>query len=106
MTRFVRDFANARGWVDTPDSGRHFHSKPVPRLGGLCILVAFLGALGISFILPSPAISLSGISVRTTLAIMGPALIVFLSGLYADLYSLGPYWTLGFQILAPVLPYV
>jgi len=106
MTRFVRDFANARGWVDTPDSGRHFHPKPVPRLGGLCILAAFLGALGISFILSSPAISLSGISVRTTLAIMGPALIVFLSGLYDDLYSLGPYWKFGVQIVAAVLLYV
>ena len=38
LARLVRDVANARGWATAPQSARHLHQKPVPRLGGIAIL--------------------------------------------------------------------
>jgi UDP-GlcNAc:undecaprenyl-phosphate/decaprenyl-phosphate GlcNAc-1-phosphate transferase len=105
LTPYVRNLALAHGWVDAPDSERHFHTRPVPRLGGLSILIAFLGGVGISLLLGRLAGGPPPISIRTTLAILAPALIVFLSGLYDDLHSLGPYWKFSTQVVAAVLLY-
>jgi len=40
MARTVRDMANARGWAIAPESARHLHEKPVPRLGGIAIMLS------------------------------------------------------------------
>jgi UDP-N-acetylmuramyl pentapeptide phosphotransferase/UDP-N-acetylglucosamine-1-phosphate transferase len=43
LTRFIRDDANRRGWLDAPSTGRHRHSIPVPRLGALGRIFARAG---------------------------------------------------------------
>ena len=40
LTPVVRDLAIRRGWLD-PISSRKVHGKPVPRVGGFAIVVAF-----------------------------------------------------------------
>ena len=45
MSRVVRDAANVRGWATGPQSARHLHERPIPRLGGIAILIA-VGAVG------------------------------------------------------------
>jgi UDP-GlcNAc:undecaprenyl-phosphate GlcNAc-1-phosphate transferase len=47
-----------------------------------------------------------GLPVKTTLSLLGPALIVFLLGLYDDLRGVGPYWKFGIQGVAAVLLYL
>ena len=42
LTRWVRNLANARGWVVMPHLERHLHRTAVPRLGGVAIFPAFL----------------------------------------------------------------
>ena len=105
LTRSVRNFAIARGWVDSPTPDRHFHCKPVPRLGGVAIFLSFTILVGVSLAAPKLLNLSAPFSVRTTLAILGPALIVFLMGVYDDLRSLGPYWKFGIQSFAAVLLY-
>jgi UDP-GlcNAc:undecaprenyl-phosphate GlcNAc-1-phosphate transferase len=44
-------------------------------------------------------------SLRAAIGILGPALIVFLLGLYDDVRTVGPYWKFAVQIIAGVLLY-
>lgn len=45
LTRTVRDQALARGWVDHARSSRKIHVKPIPRLGGVAIVLGFFAPL-------------------------------------------------------------
>ena len=100
MSRLVRDVANARGWAIAPDSSRHMHLKPVPRLGGIAImgslvLVVYLAAVASSifhlgYYFPS----------STFLGLLGPTLVIFGLGLADDFRPLSPYLKFGVQIVA------
>ena len=100
LTPSVRDFALRRGWMDLPGAGRHIHSRPVPRLGGVAIYLAVVCILGIVNIFPG----LAGLSApypwRTIAALLGSATAVFLLGLYDDLRPVSPYWKIAVQSLA------
>jgi UDP-GlcNAc:undecaprenyl-phosphate GlcNAc-1-phosphate transferase len=90
LTRWVRDFSNARGWSSLPNSDRHIHTRPTSRLGGVAIFITLwcfallawaathFGVHG--FVFPGP-----------TFKILGPATIVFVVGLIDDFRGLGPY---------------
>lgn len=105
FTRYIRDCAIAHGWVDKPNVGRHFHSKPVPRIGGVAILLAFLCATVISFILARLTTAGNSVSANTVLAVLAPASIIFLIGLYDNLRPLKPTWKFIIQGAAGVLLY-
>lgn len=105
LTRKIRNYAIQCRWLDEPNRGRHVHTNPVPRLGGVAIFLAFSGATGISLVMPRLMGSPSGFSIRMVLAILVPGLVVFLMGLYDDLRPLGPYWKFGIQGLAAALLY-
>jgi UDP-GlcNAc:undecaprenyl-phosphate GlcNAc-1-phosphate transferase len=105
-TWYVRNFAHAHGWLEPPRLERHIHTIPVPRLGGVAIYASFMivvvaalliqKATGFSFALP----------IKTTLALLGPGSVVFLLGLYDDLYGVGAYWKFGIQAVAATLLYL
>ena len=105
-TWYVRDLARARGWVDSPELLRHVHTIPVPRLGGVAIYASFMivviaallvsRRLGLSFLLP----------VKSTLTLLGPALIIFLLGLYDDVRGVSAYGKFGIQAVAAALLYL
>ncbi len=44
LTAWVRSTAVAYGLKATPVYGRHTHTKPLPRLGGIAICVTFMTA--------------------------------------------------------------
>jgi UDP-GlcNAc:undecaprenyl-phosphate/decaprenyl-phosphate GlcNAc-1-phosphate transferase len=99
VVRLVRDIANARGWANAPESARHLHRKPVPRVGGIAILVSVVLVVGIAAILlhfmhfdPLPS--------RMLLGLLGPTLLIFALGLADDFRPLSPYLKFGVQILA------
>lgn len=96
----------AHGWVDPPAVDRHLHRRPVPRLGGVAIFLTVVGMVGaglltLRFIDPRAALS-----IRTTLAILGPATLIFLLGLYDDFRGLSAYLKFGAQALAGGLLYL
>jgi UDP-GlcNAc:undecaprenyl-phosphate/decaprenyl-phosphate GlcNAc-1-phosphate transferase len=106
LTRWIRNVAIARGWVKAPELDRHVHIRPVPRLGGVAIYASFMAVsaavlvvprwFGFPFVLPA----------MKAFGILGPAIIIFLLGLYDDLHSIGPYWKFGVQAVAAVLLYL
>jgi UDP-GlcNAc:undecaprenyl-phosphate/decaprenyl-phosphate GlcNAc-1-phosphate transferase len=104
LTRYVRDVASARGWVAVPSHDRHLHAAPLPRLGGVAIFISFslslLVALAVSHYIPNLR---STLSFRTLATIFVPASIIFLLGVYDDLYTVGPYKKFAVQALAATM---
>lgn len=106
LTWYVRALANAHGWLEPPQLSRHVHTVPVPRLGGVAIYVSFMivvvaallasGRLGLSLVPP----------IKSTVALLGSALVIFLLGLLDDLYGVGPYGKLLVQVGAATLLYI
>jgi UDP-GlcNAc:undecaprenyl-phosphate/decaprenyl-phosphate GlcNAc-1-phosphate transferase len=106
LTRWVRNFANARGWVKAPELDRHVHTRPLPRLGGVAICASFMAVSAAVLVVPRwmglPVV----LPVMKTFGILGPALIIFLLGLYDDLHSIGPYGKFAVQAVAAVWLYL
>ncbi len=92
------------GWVDWPD-GRRQHQGNIPRLGGIALYAAFVGALLLSLVLPAtwlpPRLDpkeltrLAGLLVGTTF--------VFIAGLVDDRYELGPAAQFAVQVVAGLI---
>ena len=100
-TRQVRDVATRRGWVSIPRDGRHVHEKPLPRLGGAAIFLAFSLTLSLWFLLSFffPRLA-AGVEPSTLLRIYVPACLIFGLGIYDDLYGAGPYLKFSVQGIA------
>jgi UDP-GlcNAc:undecaprenyl-phosphate/decaprenyl-phosphate GlcNAc-1-phosphate transferase len=104
LTRYVRDFATRRGWVAVPSQDRHLHASPLPRLGGVAIFISFslslAAAAAMAHFIPHLH---SAFSLNTLLTILAPACLVFLLGVYDDLYTVGPYVKFAVQALAATM---
>src|SRR2546430_14156687 len=85
LTRLVRDFATARGWVANPTQERHLHKNPLPRLGGVAIFISFSFRLGGALLLSCHLPYFHTLSFRVLLTIAVPASLLFLLGVYGDI---------------------
>lgn len=100
-TWFVRDFAQEHGWVSGPVQDRHLHSAPLPRLGGVAIFVAFSLSFGTVLLLALRSRTAGFAAVPNSLAtILIPGFLVFLLGVYDDIYTVGPYTKFLIQAIA------
>jgi UDP-GlcNAc:undecaprenyl-phosphate/decaprenyl-phosphate GlcNAc-1-phosphate transferase len=100
LTRYVRDVANARGWVAAPGLDRHLHRVPLPRLGGVAIFVAFLLTIGFAYLVCWFRPGLGFGSLRSVASILLPGALIFLLGVYDDLRGVGPYVKFAVQAVA------
>jgi UDP-GlcNAc:undecaprenyl-phosphate GlcNAc-1-phosphate transferase len=104
LTRYVRDVSTQRGWVAVPSHERHLHSKALPRLGGVAIFLSFSLSMLAAAVMASYVPHLhSAFSLKTLLTILVPASLVFLLGVYDDLYTVGPYVKFAVQGLAATM---
>ncbi len=104
LTRYVRDFASRRGLVAAPSQERHLHASPLPRLGGVAIFISFsLSMLVAALVAPYIPHLHSAFSLKTLFTILVPATLVFLLGVYDDLYTAGPYLKFAVQALAATM---
>lgn len=104
LTRYVRDVASRRGWVAVPSQERHLHSNPLPRLGGVAIFISFSLSIVAAAIMGAYLPHLhSALALKTLLTILAPASLVFLLGVYDDLYTVGPYIKFAVQGLAATM---
>ncbi len=101
LVPLVRTWATSRGLVDAP-GGRKIHERPVPRLGGIAIAVAFYVALAAGVVLPLYG-RLPGLPELPGIAAGGTLLV--LVGLVDDLVGLSAVVKLVMQIAAGVLAY-
>jgi UDP-GlcNAc:undecaprenyl-phosphate GlcNAc-1-phosphate transferase len=104
LTRYVRDFATARGWVAVPTQERHLHSSPLPRLGGVAIFISFFLSMAVAVVLAMNNSRLhSTLSLKTLVTILVPACLIFLLGVYDDIHGAGPYFKFVVQGLAATM---
>jgi UDP-GlcNAc:undecaprenyl-phosphate/decaprenyl-phosphate GlcNAc-1-phosphate transferase len=101
LTRYVRDFAAARGWVAVPTQERHLHINPLPRLGGVAIFLSFSLSIaaGLALALYRPRL-VPSFPLRSMLTILVPAALVFMLGVYDDIRGAGPYLKFSVQAVA------
>jgi UDP-GlcNAc:undecaprenyl-phosphate GlcNAc-1-phosphate transferase len=100
LARLVRDVANARGWATAPESARHLHRRPVPRLGGIAILGSVVLVVAITAVASSLLHLGYFFPSRTFLGLLGPTLLIFGLGLADDFRPLSAYLKFGVQIVA------
>src|SRR5437879_1523807 len=103
FTRLVRDYAMAHKWVSVPNSDRHVHSRPVPRLGGVAIFLTLWCVALLAHFLPEPFSQPGFPLAQLALKILGPATIIFVLGLIDDFWGLSAYIKFVVQAGAAVL---
>src|ERR1035438_8194555 len=103
LTPLVRNAALRLGLVDQPDQQRKFHSAPIPRLGGVAIFLAVIGAYGLLLAvrLSSGAIVWEGLPLF--LRILPALAIIFGIGLVDDIIGVRPWKKLSAEVVAASL---
>ena len=102
LTRWIRDFAIRRNWVQGPNSARHLHTRPIPRFGGLAILLTLWEMALLTNWLPARFGMDSVLSSHVAVGILGPATLIFFLGLLDDIRSLSAYTKFAVQIVAAI----
>lgn len=105
LTKRVRDFAVARGIVAPPELGRHIHTRPLPRLGGIAVYLSVLMVLFLAVTVSRATGIAHPFSIPGLLGLLGPATIIFLLGLYDDLHGANAYLKFSVQAVAATCLY-
>ncbi|MCX7903804.1 MAG: undecaprenyl/decaprenyl-phosphate alpha-N-acetylglucosaminyl 1-phosphate transferase [Caloramator sp.] len=92
LTPIVKRLAFKINAIDIPKDDRRIHNKPIPRIGGLSILLAFIVSSYMFLIFDKNIIGI----------ILG-AVVIFIGGFLDDLYNLKPKQKLIFQIIAALI---
>ncbi len=101
LTWLVRNIARKNSWVRGPESDRHIHSRPIPRLGGIAVYLTFVGLILFEAGIVSFGLGLQRPeSTRILLRILMPATLMFLTGLADDLFGLRALYKLALQAVA------
>ncbi len=98
LTPLVATWAARLGAVDEPNE-RRVHAGRIPSLGGLAVLIAFLGALALGLIIDRLAISVFWGQTLPWVWLLGGALVVTACGTVDDIWPLGPLPKLAFQLV-------
>jgi UDP-GlcNAc:undecaprenyl-phosphate GlcNAc-1-phosphate transferase len=89
--------------LDYPGAGRHVHTRPVPRLGGIAVFVGFISGIIIAALLtdkgPTAARTFIDLDPRSV-ALVAAGTILFFIGLLDDLKDIEPPVKLAGQIVA------
>ncbi len=103
LTPLCRDLFLRYGIVDHPDAHRKLHVRPIPRIGGVPIVLSYAGALLVMLFFAPHGARLFVQHSRLLLELLPAASVIFLTGLLDDLLTLKPWQKLGGQFLAAVL---
>ena len=106
FTPLVRRFALRRGLVDKPDNDRKLHKAPIPRIGGVPIVLAYGGALGILLVIGATWGGRIHTHLDVARGLLLPAFLVFVIGLLDDLICLKPWVKLSVELFAALLAYL
>lgn len=91
-------FAKKLGLVDSPDGKRKLQASSVPLVGGSVAFLTYL-ILGAAWSVLSPSGHVNALWLSATI----PGAIIFLVGLYDDIFALSPLAKLGGQLCASIL---
>lgn len=110
LTPLAMRFAAFTGAIDQPDSGRRVHSRPIPRAGGLAVVIAFIG-VGIVAMLfvgtrfpaaPFPQLYVWGGDVirrDELVALLAGSALAAVFGFIDDRWQIRARWQFIFQVL-------
>src|SRR5436190_11996939 len=101
LTPACRNIALWLGLLDHPDADRKLHNRPIPRVGGIAILLACAFSLAVMVLLPS---STDFTKYVPRVVPLLPSIVIIASiGLLDDLFGLRPWQKLLGETLAAVL---
>ncbi len=100
LTPLFRDIAVRLKIVDAPDNHRKLHTRPIPRIGGIAIVLSYLGSfLFLTLISRGSILSAPGVRILA-LQILPAGAVVFATGLIDDVFGLKPWQKLAGQLMA------
>ncbi len=105
VTPLVRRKASEWGAIAKPDDGRHIHSNPTPRLGGVAIYLAFIITLLCVPFLGNMVSDSFRANLLNFVALFAPATFIFLFGVYDDFRGASAPLKLTIQIMAAAMVY-
>jgi UDP-GlcNAc:undecaprenyl-phosphate GlcNAc-1-phosphate transferase len=100
LTPLIRDLFVRLGYVDRPDHDRKLHVLAVPRVGGIPIMLAFMGSVAILFLLPLQGGRVVSEAMPQVWKFFPAVLTIFAVGLLDDLIGLKPWQKLAGEIAA------
>lgn len=99
LTRYVRDRALGRGKKMRRLRERDVHTGPIPRVGGIAIFLSVIAVVGVLMVFSRFG---KVFEPRLIVSLLLPSLLIFLLGLYDDLFTIGPWVKFAVEILAAV----
>ncbi len=78
-------FFRQLGLLDHPDKQRKLHNQPLPRVGGVPILMAYVGAFGVVMMSPWAATGMAKAALPLALKVLPAATLICAAGLLDDL---------------------
>jgi UDP-GlcNAc:undecaprenyl-phosphate/decaprenyl-phosphate GlcNAc-1-phosphate transferase len=105
ITPLVRRKATEWGAIARPDNGRHIHLHPTPRLGGMAIYLAFVLTLLCVPFLGNQVTENFHASMPKLIALLAPATLIFLFGIYDDFRGTSAPLKILFQLIAAAMVY-
>ena len=106
LSPLVRDASRRAGWVDRPDHDRKIHLRPIPRVGGVAIISAYLVTLCLVFFLPYQELPFDLPMAWSAAWPLLPAVgVIFVTGVIDDLFGLNAPQKFSGQILAAGVAY-
>ena len=105
LTPLVRNYVGQWGFLDHPDGVRKKHATPVPRVGGIAIVISYVATFAIALALPFSYTQLLHRALPNIIPLTLVASLVFLTGVLDDLIGLNAWQKLLGIVSASVLAY-
>lgn len=105
LTPIVRNIFYRLGVVDVPDEGRKLHDRPIPRVGGIAIALAYTLAFGLLLVTKLQAGKIIWGAWPLIWKLFPAAGLMFVTGLLDDLVRLKPWHKLLGQGAAATVAY-
>jgi UDP-GlcNAc:undecaprenyl-phosphate GlcNAc-1-phosphate transferase len=103
LTPLVRKLALHLGLVDQPDGIRKVHKVPIPRIGGIAIVAAIMGAYGLLLLARLHAGHIIWSGVPFAIRFVPAVIVIFGVGLMDDIFNIRPWTKLTGEVIAATL---
>jgi UDP-GlcNAc:undecaprenyl-phosphate GlcNAc-1-phosphate transferase len=100
LTPLIRNSLLRAGILDRPDDPRKLHKQPIPRLGGVPILLSMLIALAIFAAAPLSGAEAFRMQLPTLGRLLPAVVLILLIGVCDDLFGLRPWQKLAGEVAA------
>ena len=104
LTPIVIKMAKKYNLVDIPKDERRVHNKPMPRVGGIAIVISMFIGLGIYYLITKniPSIALN----KKFIGYLIGGVVIFAMGLIDDIFNLKARYKFLFQLFAAIIVYI